>query len=79
LLVQLLEAVCHMPPAFSHSALVWYLEKSLMLPDGLADGEVDLLLAPDPVVTPPLDGVLGLGLLDGLELEPVPLVPPLPA
>jgi hypothetical protein len=77
LLLQLLEAVCHMPPAFSHSALVWNFEKSCMLPDGLADGEVVALPAPVPVVAPPLDGALVLGLLDGLELVPVPPEPPL--
>src|SRR5689334_9930247 len=81
--MQLLDAVCHMPPAFSQSALVWYFVKSLLmlpLPDGLAEGEVVLLPAPDPVVAPPLDGELVLGLLDGLELEPepVPPDPPLP-
>jgi len=48
----------------------------VLLPDGLADGEVEPP-APGPVVVPPLDGALVLGLLDvpdgledGLELEP---------
>jgi hypothetical protein len=46
----LFEAISHLPPAFSQSAFVVYCEKSLALPDGLAEGELDEL--PDPPVVP---------------------------
>jgi hypothetical protein len=55
----LLAAACHMPPAFSHSAFVTILERSLEVPDGLAAGELDEPL--DEVVPPDFsEEVLGL-------------------
>jgi hypothetical protein len=67
-LAHLLDAVFHMPPALSQSALVVYCEKSLLLPDGLADGAVD-----EPLDEP------GLVLLPPPDELPVPLPPaPLP-
>lgn len=78
----LFEADSHIPPAFSQSAFVVYCEKSLELPDGLAEGEVDelpdppVVLLPDEVPEPVLPEVP-----EGLpepELPDVPLPLPLP-
>jgi hypothetical protein len=73
----MLEAACHIPPAFSQSARVLYLLKSLAaLPEGLADGDVDEpleelpLVAGDFVVSLPDE----LGLLfepEGVDFEPL--------
>jgi hypothetical protein len=83
LLLHLLAVADHMPPAFSQSALVVYCEKSVDVPDGLADGDVD----EEPLDEPPLDepgmlpppAPLPLEVPDGLlepELpEPLPLPP----
>ena len=49
---------CHMPPAFSQSALVVYFEKSREVPLRLAEGEPDERPeAPGAVVVPPLPEV----------------------
>lgn len=61
----------HMPPAFSQSACVVYFERSV---EGLAAGEPDVLLVPDPEDEPLLpddvDGVLPPALPDVLLPEP---------
>jgi hypothetical protein len=51
--MHLLVVVSHRPPAFSQSAWVVYFVKSLELPDGLAEGELDEPLdAPGEVLVP---------------------------
>jgi hypothetical protein len=74
----LLVASDHMPPAFSQSA--WVLKVDRSLPDGLADGEV-LPLPDEPGVLVlgmlPVEPLPELPLPDGLLVPGVPL-PPLP-
>jgi hypothetical protein len=71
---------CHMPPAFSQSAFVVSLERSLAVPDGLADGEFEDPLdePPDEPDVEPLPAPVPLDVPDGLlEPElPEPLLPP---
>ena len=79
----MLVAVDHMPPAFSQSACVLKVDRSL--PDGLAEGA--LLPLPDepgvlvlgmlPVEPLPVEPLPELPLPDGLLVPGVPL-PPLP-
>jgi len=50
----LLDVACHMPPAFSQSDFVVCCERSLEVPDGLAEGELDEPLDAPGVVVEPL-------------------------
>jgi hypothetical protein len=84
-LAHLLDAVSHMPPALSQSALVVYCEKSLLLPDGLADGAVEEPVDEPGLVLVPLPDELPVLLLpaplpdvpEGLP-EPDPELPDVP-
>jgi hypothetical protein len=71
-----------MPPAFSQSDFVVYFEKSLEVPDGLAEGELEeppdapgMVVEPLPEVPEPVPPEVPEGLLEP-ELPFVPL--PLP-
>lgn len=67
----LFEATCHIPPAFSQSALVMYWERSLELPEGLAEGVVDEPPdAPGVVAVPPPDEAPVLPAVPEVLLEP---------
>jgi hypothetical protein len=70
---------CHMPPAFSQSDFVVYFEKSLVVPDGLAEGEPeDPLDPPDVPDVDPLPDPVPLFVPDGLLEPEVSFPPPLP-
>jgi hypothetical protein len=66
----LFEVADHMPPAFSQSARLVIFDRSVAVPDGLAEGELDE--PPDvPGVDAPGDVVVPLP----VPMEPEPLVP----
>jgi hypothetical protein len=70
---------CHIPPAFSQSDFVVNFEKSLVVPDGLAEGELgDPLDPPDVPDVEPLPDPVPLFVPDGLLEPEVPEPLPLP-